>query len=135
MSSTLTSQKKTCRITKITPSSCPLGPVTWKTGLFTIYFRSYSVSYSTNVGALIIVFVAISQKPVDVREELKKVGRTNTAEYFNRMQAQRRQAVMEMRQKGIVGAMTSIEKMNKEDTAPRMTREKMEQNKILFGSK
>ena len=85
--------------------------------------------------ALIIVFVAISQKPVDVREELKKVGRTNTAEYFNRMQAQRRQVVMEMRQKGIVGAMTSIEKMNKEDTAPRMTREKMEQNKILFGSK
>lgn len=79
--------------------------------------------------------LSISQKPVDVRDELKKVGRTNTAEYFNRMQAQRRQTVMEMRQKGIVGAMTSIEKLNKEDTAPRMTRERMEQNRILFDSK
>jgi len=43
------------------------------------------------------------------------------------MQAQRRQHMMEMRNKGLMGAMTSIEKLNKEDTAPRMTRERMDQ--------
>jgi len=76
---------------------------------------------------LSLFVIALAQKPCDVREELKVVGRTNTAEFFNKMQAQRRQHMMEMRNKGLMGAMTSIEKLNKEDTAPRMTRERMDQ--------
>ena len=56
-------------------------------------------------------FIAISRNPGDVREEIKKVGRINTGETFNRLQAQKRQYIMSQRDKGMLGALTGLNKL------------------------
>ena len=66
-----------------------------------------------------------------MREEIKKCGRVNTAETFNRMQAQRRQMIMQQQEKGVLGAMTGLNKLSKDNDMAKMSRERLDEMKIF----
>ena len=40
------------------------------------------------------MWIGLAQKPTDVRDELKRYGRENTAQSFNSLQAQRRDMIL-----------------------------------------
>ena len=68
---------------------------------------------------------------MDVREEIKRCGRVNTAETFNRMQAQRRQMIMQQQEKGVLGAMTGLNKLSKDREMANISRERLDEMKIF----
>jgi len=56
--------------------------------------------------------VGVAQKPVDVRDELRRFGREKTADKFNSMQSHRRDMILKQRDQGMGGFMTGLSKMN-----------------------
>jgi hypothetical protein len=70
-----------------------------------------------------------------VREEISKCGRTNTAETFNRMQAQRKQMIMAQQEKGVLGAMRGLNKLSQDKDISRISKDQMEESKIFTTGK
>lgn len=62
---------------------------------------------------------SIAQKPCDVREELRRYGRENTAQKFNSLQSYRRELIMKQQNQGVGGFLSGINKLSQDNKSPK----------------